>query len=117
VSTSQLRFIDMFLRPLLEQVRLRMRHGLSMSMAACGLFSTPPACTVCCLVLLVDVQRRGAVQYPQSQIRVGPSMVLQMRGVLGEALRLQLLRRLGETEEHWRRHQARVAAGADPLGP
>jgi hypothetical protein len=39
-----------------------------------------------------------------------------MRGVLGEALRLQLLRRLGDTEEHWRRHQARVAAGADPLG-
>lgn len=45
------------------------------------------------------------------------ALFLQMRGVLGEALRLQLLRRLGETEEHWRRHQARVAAGADPLGP
>ena len=52
-------------------------------------------------------------------VKVEPALawLLQMRGVLGEALRLQLLLRLGETEEHWRRHQARVAAGADPLGP
>lgn len=35
-------------------------------------------------------------------------MLMQMRGVLGETLRGQLLRRLAETEAHWRDHQARV---------